>query len=153
MKTKRMTRRDSRILVLRVLFSWNVGKINPEESFDFLVSEIKQELMTDAGNIEYAKSLVNTIISNIDEIDEAIDQVSVGWPVSRMPKVDLSILRLAYTEGAILKGAPVEVVVDEAVELAKQFSSHASPKFINGVLMGLFRKVGWSKDSENRYNN
>ncbi len=153
MKTTTMTRHDSRILVLSVLFSWNVGKINPDESFDLLTSELEQESVAGIENIEYARTLVNTIVSNIDEIDKAIDQVSVGWPVSRMPKVDLCILRLAYAEGAILKGAPIEVVVDEAVELAKQFSSHASPKFINGVLMGLFHQMGWSKDSENRYNN
>jgi len=139
-------------LALRALFCWNVGNMGPAESFGYLLNEAEQELRIDSGNIEYARELTETTILRVEEIDEAIDGVSVGWPVSRMPRVDLSILRLAYAEAVILKGAPVEVVLDEAIELAKEFSSHASPKFVNGVLMGIFRKMGWSRDSEKRYN-
>ncbi|HHY17595.1 MAG TPA: transcription antitermination factor NusB, partial [Firmicutes bacterium] len=149
---KRMTRRDSRILALCALFCWHVGKMDPDESFDLLASEARQEFMADSGNIEYARELVGTTVSRVQEIDAAIDQVSQGWPVSRMPRVDLLIIRLAYAEGLIVKGAPMEVVLDEAIELSKEYSSHASPKFVNGVLMGLFRKMGWSGDSAKRYN-
>jgi N utilization substance protein B len=123
--------------------------MDPQESFDYLVSEARQEFLLDPRNVEYARQLTQAAILNVRQIDEAVDQVSVGWPVSRMPKVDLSIIRLAYAEAVYVKGAPVEVVLDEAIELAKEFGSHASPKFVNGLLMGIFRKMGWSRIVKN----
>jgi len=144
-----MTRHDSRILALRALFCWDVGNMDPEDGFNYLVSEAQQEYLLDPANVEYARQLTQTAIMKVNEIDQAIDDVSVGWPVSRMPKVDLSIIRLAYAEAIILKGAPIEVVLDEAIELAKEFGSHASPKFVNGLLMGIFRKLGWSRIVKN----
>jgi N utilization substance protein B len=123
--------------------------MDPQESFDYLVSEARQEFLLDPRNVEYARQLTQAAILNVRQIDEVVDQVSVGWPVSRMPKVDLSIIRLAYAEAVYVKGAPVEVVLDEAIELAKEFGSHASPKFVNGLLMGIFRKMGWSRIVKN----
>lgn len=148
-----MTRHDARILALRALFCWNVGNIHPADGFDYLVTEATVGIAPDSENIEYARNLTETSVSKAKEIDKAINEVSVGWTASRMPRVDLSILRLAYAEAVIIKGAPVEVVLNEAIELAKEFGSYTSPKFVNGVLMGIFRKMGWSKESEERYNN
>lgn len=138
-----MARRDSRILALSALFCWHVGKMDPSQSLDAVILEAAQDYLADPAYIEYARELVQTTVAHSREIDAAVEQVSQGWPVSRMPRVDLTIIRLAYAEGVLLKGAPFEVVLDEAVELAKEYSSHASPKFVNGVLMGLFRKAGW----------
>ncbi len=127
--------------------------MDPDESFDVLASEAAgYEYAADSDNVAYARELVRATVANVQVIDNAIDEVSQGWPVSRMPKVDLSIIRLAYTESLVLKGAPVEVVLNEAIELSREYSSHASPKFVNGVLVGLFRKKGWSGDSAKRYN-
>ncbi|MGI6620075.1 MAG: transcription antitermination factor NusB [Bacillota bacterium] len=144
-----MTRHDSRVLALRALFCWEVGNMDPDECLNYLVVEAQQELILDPDNVEYARALTLTAIDRVSQIDQAIDEVSVGWPVQRMPKVDLSIIRLAYAEAIVLKGAPVEVVLDEAVELAKEFGTHASPKFVNGLLMGIFRKMGWSRIVKN----
>ena len=55
-----------------------------------------------------------------------------------MPRVDLAILRLAVGEILYVKEAPFEVVIDEALEMCKEFSTHASPRFVNGVIMGIF---------------
>ncbi len=152
MKTRKMNRRELRVLALRALFCCNVGEMDPKESFNYLLREALEEFSIEPGDTQYAWELVKTTAAELDQIDKAIDQASVRWHVSRMPKVDLSILRLAYTEAVILKSAPVEVVLNEAIELAKQFSSHASPKFVNGVLMGIFRQLGWSKGNDNHYN-
>jgi len=82
-------------------------------------------------------------VNNVSEIDNAISRASQGWQISRMPKIDLSILRLALAEANYLKETPLEVVIDEALELSKEFSTHASPRFVNGVLMGIFREIGY----------
>jgi N utilization substance protein B len=75
-----------------------------------------------------------------DEADRELNQFSPDWPTHRQPVVDRSILRLAWYEMRH-GGAPPKVVINEAVELAKEFSTEKSPMFINGVLDRLFRSM------------
>ncbi len=82
----------------------------------------------------YISAKAIDILNNKDSIDKAIESVSNNWSVERMDKVDKSILRLAYYEIKMDDDIPNKVAVNEAVELAKKYSSDASPKFINGVL-------------------
>ena len=77
---------------------------------------------------------VDGVNSNIDEIDELIKSRAIGWDLSRMSKVDLSILRLAVYEMKFSGEITVNVAVNEAVELAKKYSSDEAPSFINGIL-------------------
>lgn len=144
MTTSTMRRHDSRIMALSALFCWEVGKGSPEDSFAFVARDF-----FDAAGVadkqkryNYAAQLFLAAVTNVSEIDEAISRASQGWQLSRMPKVDLSILRLALAEANYLKETPFEVVIDEALELCKEFSTHASPRFVNGVLMGIFREMG-----------
>ncbi len=67
-------------------------------------------------------------------IDEQIQKYSNGWDISRLVKIDKDILRIAITELLFTKGAPVKVIVDEAVELAKKYSTEDSSSFVNGIL-------------------
>jgi len=138
-----MTRRDARIVALSALFCWEVGKIQPQEALRHLESEFWNQSGADISRgFDYAGKLVAAAASHAGQIDGAIDRASHGWPVMRMPKVDLCIIRLAVAEAVYLRGAPLEVVVDEALELAKEFGTHASPRFVNGVLMGVLREFG-----------
>ncbi len=75
--------------------------------------------------------------SKIEEIDQAINEVSEGWKTGRMSKVDLTIMRLAYYEMKIDDDIPVSVAINEAVELAKKFGGDDSPSFVNGILAKL----------------
>lgn len=68
------------------------------------------------------------------QIDGEIQKYSKGWDISRLVKIDKDILRIAITELLYLKDAPVKVVVDEAVELAKKYSTDDSSSFVNGIL-------------------
>ena len=68
------------------------------------------------------------------QIDELVSAASVDWELSRMPVVDLSVLRIAVAELIGWPETPVAVVLDEAVELAKQYSTEESGRFVNGVL-------------------
>lgn len=74
------------------------------------------------------------IIENIDKIDKLIEEAAPSWPVLKINKVDLAVLRLAIYELFLSKKAPTKVVVDEAVELAKEYGSESSGSFVNGVL-------------------
>ena len=68
------------------------------------------------------------------EVDEEIQKYSNGWDISRLVKIDKDILRISITELLFSKGAPIKVIVDEAVELAKKYSTEDSSSFVNGIL-------------------
>lgn len=83
--------------------------------------------------------LAQEILTKKDEIDALIQTAAPTWPIDKLNKVDLAILRLAVYE---LKNdkTPPKVVIDEAVELAKEFGGEASPSFVNGVLGTIYGK-------------
>ncbi len=78
-------------------------------------------------------------MSNLDFIDKEITSSAPEWPLERINKIDLAILRLAVYELLIQKKEPPKVIIDEAVELAKEFGSENSAAFINGVLGNILK--------------
>jgi N utilization substance protein B len=89
------------------------------------------------GNLqEYAVTLARGVEEEQEQLDALLSEVSVGWPVHRMSAVDRSILRLALYEMLFVDDVPSEVAVNEAVELARGFSSDEAPSFVGGVLRG-----------------
>ncbi|WP_030560483.1 transcription antitermination factor NusB [Streptomyces aureocirculatus] len=89
---------------------------------------------------EYTMELVEGYEKHASRIDELISQYAVGWTLDRMPVVDRNILRLGAHELIWVDGTPDAVVLDEAVQLAKEFSTDESPAFINGLL-GRFKDL------------
>ena len=89
---------------------------------------------------------VNKIIASIPDSDKFISQCAPEWPIGQINKVDLSILRLAIFELTNEK-TPKKVVIDEAVELAKEFGAESSSKFVNGVLGTVVNKL-FSQDKK-----
>ena len=86
---------------------------------------------------EFIAQLVTGTLAHRDEIDALLEKKAAHWKVSRMSSVDRSILRLASYELLFLKETPVSVVIDEAIELAKQFGTAETAPFINGILDSL----------------
>lgn len=83
----------------------------------------------------YAKTVVENIIANKTEIDALIEEFSIGWDISRMVSIDRNILRMAISELLYNKEqVPQKVIIDEAIELAKRYSTEDSSSFINGIL-------------------
>ena len=82
----------------------------------------------------YSGQLVSGVVEHAARIDELLASYTVGWPLDRMPAVDRGILRLGVYELLWEDDVPDAVVVDEAVELAKQLSTDESPGFVNGLL-------------------
>ncbi|MEU1278402.1 transcription antitermination factor NusB [Streptomyces sp. NPDC005805] len=89
---------------------------------------------------EYTMDLVEGYAQHSDRIDELIATYAVGWTLDRMPVVDRNILRLGAYELVWVDGTPDAVVIDEAVQLAKEFSTDESPSFVNGLL-GRFKDL------------
>ena len=83
---------------------------------------------------EYIVKIANTFKENKAEIDEQIKKFAFGWDINRLVKMDKDILRIAICELVFIKEAPLKVIIDEAVELAKKYSTDDSASFVNGIL-------------------
>ncbi|MBQ4346915.1 MAG: transcription antitermination factor NusB [Firmicutes bacterium] len=95
----------------------------------------------DENDFNFINGLISGTETHLDEVDEELSKVSRGWKLERMSKVDLSILRLAAYELLFDKNVGERVVINEAVELAKTYSSDEAPAFINGILGKLAVKI------------
>ena len=108
MKTSRDPRHTHRILCIEQLFALSFQTLNDP--------------------------IIAPIIKHLDAIDDAIAKAAPEWPIQKISKADLAILRLATYELLFEKTEPPKVIIDEAIELAKTFGNEQSPKFINGAL-------------------
>ena len=95
--------------------------------------------------------LVDKVLEKTNDIDEEIKEAAPAWPISKLNKVDLAILRLAIYELKHEK-TPPKVVIDEAVELAKEYGSENSPSFINGVLGTVYKEQEKGKEKKKENN-
>lgn len=131
-----MTRRELRENTFKMLFRKEFYvKEELEEQFEYFIETFEEEI-TDSEK-EYIKNRTFDIIRHLEEIDQAIEEVSEGWKLNRMSKADLTIMRLAYYEMKFDEDIPVGVAINEAVEIAKKFGGEDSPSFINGILAKL----------------
>ncbi len=107
--------------------------VDAESMLAMYLNSVSQD---DADKIDtvYVLSVLNGIISNVEALDRLIVEHSKDWTLDRMAKMDLAILRVAIYEMKFMDDIPVSVSINEAVELAKQFSYPEASSFINGVL-------------------
>ena len=134
-------RHRSRQRALQVLYLWDQRKQLVEEAiasfYETLGSEDEPQRTPPD---EFMETLVRGTAANSDAIDQRIIAKSANWRIERMPVVDRNILRLAVYEMDAVKTPPA-VVIDEALELARQFSGDESVAFINGVLDAVHRNA------------
>jgi N utilization substance protein B len=90
---------------------------------------------------EFAADVAEGVIANLDEVDDLIRRFARDWKLERMPVVDRTLLRMGVYELAHRPDVPTGVVVSEAVDLASQYSTDDSGKFVNGVLSAVAREV------------
>lgn len=93
-----------------------------------------QELFRSDFHEQKVSEIAKTILENREKIDAHIQQAAPDFPVDKINKIDLAILRLSVYDLVISRQVPQNVVIDEAVELAKEFGNATSPAFVNGVL-------------------
>ena len=142
-----MSRRNGRVIAFQALYSWDVTKSSLDDllSFSWLQkdSEIEagqqaepEELSENAKEERtFASLIIAGTISHIDEIDKLIEgHLSSSWSMDRISRVALAILRTSVYELLFQNGAEQKIVIDEAVNIAKDFDTDDSYKFINAVL-------------------
>ena len=122
-------RRKSREYALQMLFQWEMGKQEPsriEEGFWKIASAQK-------STRDFANQLFELAASRAAEVDPIIAERTKNWRLERIAAIDRTILRLALAE-LRATSTPAKVIINEAVELAKKFSSEEASAFINGIL-------------------
>lgn len=130
-----MSRRSSREAVMKLLYEISY---KPEE-IDCILENYIDENKPEADDHEYIVSSVRGTAGSLKEIDSFIEKYSKGWKINRIAKVDLAILRLAVYEYKYML-MPEGVIINEAVELAKKYSTDKSGAFINGILASIVRE-------------
>ena len=130
-----MGRSELRQHIFKMLFliEFN-GTDEMPEQIELYFDKIEEISEKDRAYIEKKHA---AIVEKVEEIDTMLNECTTGWKTSRMNKVDLTILRLAVYELKWDEEVPVGVAINEAVELAKKYSSDEGPAFINGVLAKL----------------
>ena len=123
-------RSKARVLALQIIFQLQA------QSGDFLekIDDFVKEAGLDAGLSGYGRELALQAWGKRAEADELINKFARDWKASSLPVVDLAILRLAICEMLHRDEVPDKVAIDEAIELAKTYSTERSSKFINGLL-------------------
>lgn len=128
-------KRKIRELAMQVLFLWDSQDKPDRELAQQLVADGSSDEEARAGALHFAQSAWDMRGTT----DPWIERLAPQWPVRRQPGVDRNLLRLAVWE-LISTPTPPKVVIDEAIELAKEFSTEHSPAFINGVLDAVLRE-------------
>ncbi|MGH7706748.1 MAG: transcription antitermination factor NusB [Vulcanimicrobiaceae bacterium] len=124
-----MTRRFARELALQTLFSVELGRHEPADALD----PVLQRRDIDEHR-SFVRELVLGTLERSNELDAVIAPLLQGWTLERLPTVDRLVLRMGIFELRHLPQTPRAVVINEAVELAKKFSTDDSGRFVNGVL-------------------
>jgi len=132
-------RRRSREHALQILYQWDMRKQPVDESIETFYGTLFSEEGAVTPPDAFLEELVRGTVEKAAEIDALISGHAEHWRLERMPAVDRNILRLAIYEMRYT-GTPAAVVIDEALELARRFSTEESVQFVNGVLDAVHRE-------------
>ena len=127
-----MSRTALRQHIFKLLFRVEFNDRAEMQEQELLYFELSDDISEE--DRRYILEKYQAIVDKLEEIDALLNELSSGWKTSRMNRVDLTILRLATYEVKWDESIPTGVAINEAVELAKKYSSDSGPAFINGVL-------------------
>lgn len=132
-----MKRRELRALIMQALFETDFTGVNIDSAIDYLLLENK----LDEKELAFVKKLLYGTVENLMVIDEELAEHLIDWSIDRLPRVDRSVLRLAFYELIFEQELSYKVVINEAVEIAKEYSGEESSSYINGVLASFIMKL------------
>ncbi len=128
-------RHTARAIALQQLFTQLIAEAQPFANEDLL-----QILETGDYDQPLAEKIVAGVPVSLPEIDPVIETLAPAWPIKQIAPVDLIILRMGIWEAFVARVTPARVVINEAIELAKEFGGPSSSGFINGVLGALLNR-------------
>lgn len=137
-----MSRRTARAAAMQALYQLDIGLASSTSAFAYALHATPLA----EGDEQYARSLVSSAIAKWDDINALIDDALADWAIDRLARVDRSLLRLAVAEMLNYHpDTPVGVIISECIELAKEYSTEESSRFVNGILGAIARKLNPSQ--------
>jgi N utilization substance protein B len=133
-------RRKGRIIAFQSLYRFDLSGASLEELLDFSWIDQEKAQKIPQETLLFARMLVQGVLENLPEVDDAIREQLENWDFSRLSRVDLAILRMSAYCLLFQAEIPATVTIDEAVDIAKSFGSEDSYRFVNGVLDGLRKR-------------
>ena len=130
-------RRKGRILAVQALFAYDFTHCGIDDLLSFSWIQEKDSPDVDKNIRNFAGLLVAGTLENLEDVDAAIAKRLENWDFQRLNHIDLAILRISAYSLLYMKDVPASVVIDEAVDIAKDFGTDESYKFVNGVLDGI----------------
>lgn len=131
-----VSRRQVREKVLQAIYAYEFSKDPIEKIKSELLTEI-----TDKENRNFADGLIKQVIENKKEHEKLIKSAVENWDMERIAAIDLIIIRMCLSEFLFFEDIPPKVSINEAIDLAKAYSTKNSGKFVNGVLDGLLASL------------
>lgn len=132
-----INRRKARVTVIQALYASQVGEMSPE---DVISQIIKPALSDSKENLQFAESLFLKSLKSLEDLDSDLQSQVENWDLSRLATLDKIIIKAALVEIREFSQIPVKVSINEAIEIAKSFSTDQSGKFVNGILDGIRKK-------------
>lgn len=138
-----MSRRKGRVLAFQALYSYDVGGASVDDLIKFeWVKQNDGEAEIDAVSADFARLLISGTVDHLDEIDAFINKhLSDKWEFNRVNKVSLAILRMSVFSLLYEQSTAAPVVIDEAIDISKEYGSDDSFKFINAVLDNVHKDI------------
>lgn len=148
--SKELSRREIRQMAIQALFPLDFNEELTKQDAIMHAIELEHEELIDEEHEnfvpKYLDLLVTGVCENKAEMDTIIqNHLRSGWTLKRLPKMDVTILRLALFEMLYVDNVPNKVVLNEAIELTKVFSDDQSRKFVNGILSNVNNEIEASK--------
>ncbi|OGS36099.1 MAG: transcription antitermination factor NusB [Elusimicrobia bacterium RIFOXYD12_FULL_66_9] len=128
-------RRLAREVALQALYVADVSRTPAEEAFAVVTRRDGEEI--DEQTMIFARELTLGTLARVEELDEIIQKNAQNWAVNRMAAVDRNVIRLAAYELTARPDTPVGVIIDEAIEIVRKYSTEEATRFVNGVLDAL----------------
>jgi len=127
------------MVTMQSLFEWDFN--NGKETAEDILSRNINNLVEKFDDGGFAMGLVRGVLENRAELDRMISQYATEWPIDQITVTDRNILRLGAYELAHCPDIPAKVVINEAIELAKEFGGGSSGKFVNGVMGAIYKEL------------
>jgi len=134
---------------LQGLYAWE-SRGGVQEDAVRLLSDLFSTLRVSPTNRPYAEILVRLVANNLPRIDRMIEESLTNWRMNRLSVIDRNVLRLGVAEMMFVDDVPARMTIREAVKLAEKYGTEESPRFVNGVLDAVMRRVAPGESSSPR---
>ena len=137
----RIDRSRARAWALQILYRWEAGEARGQGTLRDALVETTSTRRVSPRRLGYVREVLKALDANMDQIEETIQGSLDNWRLERLSAIDRALLRLATAEMLFMEEVPPKVSIQEAILLAEQYGGDESPRFVNGVLDALYKRL------------